>query len=69
MPVTSVRRSTQVLQSLILTVAPHGGQSTARRNAWASMSEGAVLARGRRDALAALVRAQARAERVTAAAR
>ena len=61
--------ATQVLQSLLLTVSPHGGQASARRNAWACMSEGSARARGRREALEAFDRALLRSERVTAAAR
>ena len=53
----TVRRTTSQLQALALAVVPHGGQRTARQNAWASMSQGAVRARGRREAEAALEQA------------
>ena len=43
-----------LLQTLILTAGPHGGQRTARRNAWAGMSDDAGRARARRDAEQAL---------------
>lgn len=33
---------------------PHGGQRTARRNAWLAMSEGAARARQRKEAETAL---------------
>ena len=46
-------------QTLLMTVAPHGGQRLARRNAWASMSQDAVVARARREAEAAMDRAAA----------
>lgn len=49
------------VQSLVMAVVPHGGQRSARRNAWASMSSDAVRARLRRDADLAMDRALARA--------
>ena len=52
-------------QTLLMTAAPAGGQSTARRNAWAAMSEDAVRARGRRDARVALAAAERQARRVS----
>ncbi|MCW2667057.1 MAG: hypothetical protein JWN57_2019 [Frankiales bacterium] len=58
-----------LLATVVLTVLPHGGQRTARRNAWASMSEGAVRARGRRDADTAMLVAQQREELTVRAAR
>ena len=61
MKVLLMRRTTQVLQSLALELTPNGGQAVARRNAWASMSEGSARARGRRDASLAMDRAIARA--------
>ena len=51
------------LQSLALRALPDGGQRTARRNAWAAMSEDAARARARRDALAALAAAERHAQR------
>ena len=56
----SVVRSTSRLQDLTLTVLPHGGQRSARRNAWAAMSADATLARGRREAEVAVAAAAAR---------
>ena len=46
--------SAMSVQSFVLSVIPHGGQRSARRNAWASMSSDAVRARGRREADAAM---------------
>ena len=54
------------VQSLVMAVVPHGGQRSARRNAWASMSSDAVRARARREADLALSRAQARAASLAA---
>jgi hypothetical protein len=51
------------LQDLTLALLPHGGQSTARRNAWTAMSADATLARSRREAELAVAAAAARAER------
>ncbi len=42
---------------------PHGGQRTARRNAWVAMSEGAARARQRREAETAFTSAGADAGR------
>ena len=61
-PSLSLKRNLATLESLVLTVMPHGGQRSARRNAWASMSSDAAWARNRRDAEAALDRAQLRAQ-------
>jgi hypothetical protein len=47
------------VRDLVLTTLPHGGQRVARRNAWASMSADAAMARARREAEAALARATA----------
>ena len=55
-----VRSSRRTAQAAVLFLLPHGGQSLARRNAWASMSADAVRARGRREAAAALTLAAAR---------
>lgn len=41
-------------QQLLLAVLPHGGQHTARCNAWAGMASDAARARARREADAAL---------------
>lgn len=54
------------VQSLVMAVVPHGGQRSARRNAWASMSSDAVRARARRDAALAMDRAVSRAASVAA---
>ena len=59
---TSLTRTATQLQNLSLVLLPHGGQRSARRNAWASMSSDAVLARSRREADAAVAAAAARAE-------
>ena len=68
-PSLSIKRNLSTLESLFLTVAPHGGQRSARRNAWASMSSDAALARSRREADAAMDRAVVRAEARELAAR
>jgi hypothetical protein len=67
--IPSPARVTAQLESLVLAVLPHGGQRSARRNAWASMSQDAVTARGRREADAAMQRAVAMAAHPAAAAR
>jgi hypothetical protein len=46
-------------QALVLTALPHGGQRSARRNAWASMASDASRARGRREAETAMSEALA----------
>ena len=51
---TALTRSTGQLQTLALSLLPHGGQRSARRNAWAAMSADAVQARARREAEAAI---------------
>jgi hypothetical protein len=43
-----------LVQDLLLTALPGGGQRTARRNAWAGMSADAARSRARREAEAAL---------------
>jgi hypothetical protein len=43
-----------LLQTLLTTTLPAGGQRTARRNAWAGMSDDAARSRARREAEAAL---------------
>jgi hypothetical protein len=48
-------------QSLLLAVAPHGGQHAARRNAWAAMVADAQRGRARREAADALDAADRRA--------
>lgn len=59
--VVHVRPLVSTVQELLLQTLPHGGQRGARRNAWASMSADAAMARARREA-AALDTATARAE-------
>jgi hypothetical protein len=65
-PSRSITRNATNLQSLFLTLLPHGGQRSARRNAWASMSQDAVRARAQREADAAMARAIARADHLAA---
>ena len=60
-PSLSLKRNLRTLESVVITVLPHGGQRDARRNAWASMSADAQLARQRREADAAMDRAVLRA--------
>ena len=55
----SLPRTLHSAQGLVLTLLPHGGQRSARRNAWASMSEGNVRARTRREADVAMTQASA----------
>jgi hypothetical protein len=55
------RRPVRTLQSLLLLTLPGGGQTTARRNAWAGMSADAARGRDRRQAEAALAAADVRA--------
>ena len=52
-----------VAQAALLAVLPGGGQSTARRNAWAGMSAAAVRSREQAEAEAAIERASARRPR------
>ncbi|MCU1602738.1 MAG: hypothetical protein JWO22_3447 [Frankiales bacterium] len=49
------------LETVLLTVLPHGGQRSARQNAWASMSADTQRAKSRREADAAMDRAILRA--------
>ncbi len=58
-----------VTLSMALTMLPHGGQRSARKNAWASMSECSARARSRREADAAMDRAVAIARHPAAHAR
>jgi hypothetical protein len=60
-PSLSLKRNLANLESLFLTVLPHGGQRSARQNAWASMSSDASRARNRREADAAMSAAMDRA--------
>ena len=60
MTVRSPRHTTQVLQVLVLRLAPHGGQAVARRNAWVALSEGSARARSGREAVVARDGAPAR---------
>ena len=73
MPHMTLARTASLTTTVLLAALPHGGQRTARRNAWASMSTDATRARGRREADAALAqsacRAQARSVRPAAHAR
>jgi hypothetical protein len=50
MHLPAVTRTATTVQTLFLTALPHGGQRSARRNAWASMSTDATRARARREA-------------------
>ena len=59
-------RTVTLAQSLLLLIVPHGGQHTARRNAWARMSVDAAWSRDNREAAAAVDLASA-AHRVRAA--
>ena len=61
------RRPVRTLQAVLLLASPSGGQTTARRNAWAGMSADAARGRARRQAEAALAAADARAYGLRAA--
>jgi len=52
-----------LVQDLLLTALPGGGQRTARQNAWAGMSADASRSRARREAEAALEVAVRNAQR------
>jgi len=52
-----------IVQDLLLTALPGGGQRTARRNAWAGMSADASRSRSRREAETALEVAVRNAQR------
>lgn len=52
-----IARTATNVQSLVVAVLPHGGQRSARRNAWASMSADHIRAKARREADAAMSRA------------
>jgi hypothetical protein len=62
-------RTATTVQSIVVAVLPHGGQRSARRNAWASMSEDNLRARARRDADSAMSRAVAMSQHPTASVR
>lgn len=59
MVIPSISRTARTVQTLALTLLPHGGQRSARRNAWASMAADHSRAQSRRDADAAMTRAVA----------
>ena len=50
-----------LVQALLMTALPSGGQRTARRNAWAGMASDAARSRAQREADLALAAAQDRA--------
>jgi hypothetical protein len=58
---STLTRAAATAESLFLSVLPHGGQGTARRNAWRAMSSDVAEARARREAQLAVERAAARA--------
>lgn len=65
---TPLGRTAVQLQGLALTLLPHGGQRSARRNAWSAMSADSALARSRREAEVAVAAAALRtAQRPSAA--
>lgn len=61
MPHITLARAASFTTTVLFTALPHGGQRTARRNAWASMSTDATRARGRREADAAIAQSAFRA--------
>jgi hypothetical protein len=67
--IPSITRTARTVQTLTLTVLPHGGQRSARRNAWASMAADNTRAQSRREADAAMARAVAMSQHPAATAR
>ncbi|HUR13867.1 MAG TPA: hypothetical protein VM097_05180 [Mycobacteriales bacterium] len=65
-PLTPLVRTAGQLQGFALTVLPHGGQRSARRNAWSAMSVDAAFARSRREAEHAMSSAVARSRQASA---
>jgi hypothetical protein len=65
----NLSRIATTAESLALLLIPHGGQRSARTNAWASMAEDSTRARGRREADAAMSRAVAMSLHPAASAR
>ena len=61
-----IARAASLTTTVLLAALPHGGQRTARRNAWASMSTDATRARGRREAAAAMAQPSFRAQALDA---
>ena len=64
MSLLPITRAASLTTTLLFTALPHGGQRTARRNAWASMSDDAALAGARHEANAALLQAEVRSRAV-----
>jgi len=62
---TALARTATQLQGFALTVLPHGGQRSARRNAWSAMSADAAFARNRREAEHAMTAAVTRSLRTS----
>lgn len=62
----SFTRTATRLEPLVMGLLPHGGQGTARRNAWAAMAQDAARARARREADDVMTRAVERASRAAA---
>ncbi len=62
MPHLPIARAASLTTTILLTALPHGGQRTARRNAWASMSTDAARAPRRREAGAALAKSAFQAQ-------
>ena len=56
--VSPTRRLAGLVLDVTVLMVPHGGQHTARRNAWAGMSTDATGGRERREVEAALQRTQ-----------
>jgi len=59
-----LRRTPSAVRGLCLLAFPHGGQRSARRNAWAGMSADAVRSRARAEAAEALEASSTRARPV-----
>ncbi len=57
-----LRHTPRLMGSLAVLAFPHGGQRSARRNAWTGMSEGAAHRRARAEADEAMQASIARAQ-------
>jgi hypothetical protein len=63
LPARMTRTGAAITAEVLLSALPHGGQRSARRNAWAAMVADHAAGRQRREAERATTEAQARAAR------
>ena len=68
LPFPARSASRRLLETSLL-LLPHGGQRTARQNAWRAMAADAAVARVRREAASAMAEAVRRSEQGVAQAR